>query len=179
MIYLILSIFLTSSFGCQTTIPQLDAEARVKRVIGQLENEKIGMCTKRVEGCFELESFVETLRRGHRGEGVKYGWMSGLRQLGVKQVDFTFEFSWHQEGVRFKFKKINYFQKYYVPESLVIERQLLRQIRDEGLEQELKDFVVAHLRKRYGRYTVGNVKRGNDNITLFDDEALPFMSWVH
>ncbi|HEX8633230.1 MAG TPA: hypothetical protein VF703_03660 [Pyrinomonadaceae bacterium] len=179
MIYLILSIFLTSSFGSQTTIPQLEAEARVERLIRQLENEKTGMCTERIAGCFELESFVATLKSGQRGEGVKYGWMSKLHQLGIKQVDFTYEFSWHREGVRFKFEKIDFFRKYYVPKSLVIERQLLRQIRDDGLEQELKDFVVAHLKKQYGSYKVGNVRRGDDNITLFDDEALPFMSWVH
>ena len=174
-----LSIFLTSPVGSQTTARLPGAEGRVERVIQQLEDEKTRMCTERVGGCFELESFVESLRSGHRGEGVKYGWMSKLLRLGVKQVDLTFEFSWHKEGARFKFKKINYFRKYYVPKSLVKERQLLRQIKDGGLEQELKDFVAARLKKQYGSYKEGNVKRGDDNITLFDDEALPFMSWVH
>lgn len=134
MISLILSMFLISPFGGQTSAQDPDIETRVKQIVQQLKDEKIKRgCTEKNGECWELDSFINTLNSGNRGDGVRRDWMSKMQELGVKQAEFNFEFSWHKECVRYKFKQINYFRKYYVPKSRVVDRKLLRRIKDEGL----------------------------------------------
>jgi hypothetical protein len=105
--------------------------------------------------------------------------MEKMQKLGVKQVSFELEFAWKGDSVHFKFSKIDYFQEYCLYKSRVKDWKLLHRIKKEGLEDDLKEAAVSHLKKHYGTYQEGNVKRGEDNLTLFDDEALPQIQWIY
>ena len=164
----------------QKSLNRPDPQTRIDEVIRglEVERQKLG-CEKRGGGgCENLDGLLQNLRKGSRGDGLRHSWMDKLNELGIKQVEFNFRFSWHSDGVRFKFSDITYFRQYYVQESKV-DGKLLSRIKQQRLEQELKEFVVAYLKSRYGEYQKGNVKEGDDNLTLFEDESLPVMSWVY
>ena len=175
-IIVILLFIVPSCF--QNSFDRPNPQARIDEVIRGLEvdRQKLG-CEKR-GGCVHLEGFLQALQEGGRGDGIRHSWMDKLNKLGIKQVEFNFRFSWHSDGVHFKFKDIAYFRQYYVERSKP-DRKLLNRIKQQGVERELKEFVVAYLKSRYGEYKKGNVKEGDDNLTLFEDEALPVMSWVY
>ncbi len=50
-------------------------------------------------GVTEYEVFLESLRRGDRGDGVHYPWMDRMRQLGVKQVLFVVHLGIEMESI--------------------------------------------------------------------------------
>lgn len=175
----IIVILLLMGPSCfQNSLDRPNPQARIDEVMRGLEVErkKLG-CEKRVS-CVHLDDFLRALQEGSRGDGIRHSWMDKLNKLGIKQVEFNFTFSWHGDGVRFRFKDIAYFRQYYVEKSKP-DRKLHNKIKQQGVERELKGFVIAYLKSRYGEYKKGNVKEGDDNLTLFEDEALPVMSWVY
>ena len=56
--------------------------------------------------------------------------------------------------------------------------KLLREIRKSGLERDLKDAIVARIKRFERRYQAGNVKDDDEYHYLLDDETLPIIDFV-
>lgn len=155
-----------------TSTHRQTAEERVQQVLANLECRESRRATA-------YEGFLEALRRGERGDGVHRPWMDRMRELGVKQVFFVVHFAYRNGEYRYRVKSINYLRHYYCYENEIRSGRVLRQIRQSGLEQELKDAIIARIRRIYTRpYQPGNVTSGELYHYLLDDEHLPIIDFV-
>jgi len=148
-----------------------DAEKRIEQILTNSQCQE----SKRYIG---YEWFLESLKKGERGNGVHYSWMEKMRQLGVKQAHFVVHFSYKNGAYKYKVKQIDYLQEYYCSNDKRVSGKLLSEIRKSGLEQELKDAIVAHIKKYESPYKSGNVKSGESYHYLLDDEYLPIIGYV-
>jgi hypothetical protein len=148
-----------------------DAEKRIEQILTNSQCQE----SKRYTG---YEWFLKSLKKGERGDGVHYSWMDKMRQLGVKQAHFVVHFSYKNGAYKYKVKQIDYLQEYYCSYGKRISGKLLRQIRKSGLEQELKDAIVARIKKYERPYKSGNLKSGESYHYLLDDEYLPIIDYV-
>ena len=146
-------------------------EQRIPQVLASLECKE----SKRATG---YDWFIESIKKGEGGDGIHYSWMDKMRQLGIKQAFFVVQFSYKNGEYRYKVKGISYLRQYYCYEGEVKGGKLLREIRKSGLEQELKDAIVARIRKFEKPYQSGNVKEGEEYHYLLDDEYLPIIDFV-
>jgi len=131
--------------------------------------------SKRATG---YEWFVEALNKGERGDGVHYAWMDKMRQLGIKQVFFVVNFSYQNGAYKYRVKEARYLRHYYCYEDEVKGGKLRRQIRDNGLERELNDAIIARVKRFEKPYESGNVTEGEEYRYLLDDEKLPIIDYV-
>src|SRR5438552_9854314 len=147
-VFLNVILFLTLSGrqGDQATLsPRFTAEEKIQQIIERLEQEKSKIdCVKEAGECWMLESFAKILRK-QRGDGIRYSWMDKMQALGIKQVSFQLEFAWKRDGVDFRFIRVDYLKEYFVYKSFVKDGKLLRRIRKEGLEKELKEAAIVYL----------------------------------
>ena len=165
------AMLLLIALSCLCSVYGQATEERVKQVLSNLECKESKRATA-------YEGFVDAIERGERGEGIRYPWMDKMRQLGIKQAFFVVHFSYKNGEYRYKVKRIDYLRRYYCYEDEVKGGKLLRQIRKSGLEQELKDAVIAKIKKYERPYQAGNVTEGEEYHYLLDDEHLPVIDFV-
>jgi hypothetical protein len=125
------------------------------------------------------EDFINALKRRVRGDGddVHYPWMDKMRRFGIKQLFFVVHFSQHNGAYRYKITNVKYMRRYYCFEDEIKGGKLLRQIRQSGLEDELKEAAIAREEKFDRAHPVpGYIKEGERYGYLIDDEALPLLS---
>ncbi|MEJ7575947.1 MAG: hypothetical protein WKF74_02960 [Pyrinomonadaceae bacterium] len=165
------TLLLIIVLGCFSCVCGQTPEERVQQVLTNLECKESKRATA-------YEGFVDAVKRGERGDGVRYPWMDKMRQLGIKQVFFVIRFEYRNGEYKYKVKEIDYLRRYYCYEGEVKGGNLLRQIRKSGLESELKEAIVAQIKRYERKYQTGNVKEGDEYHYLLDDEYLPVISFV-
>lgn len=165
------AILLLMALGCFCPIYGQTTDEHVKQILNNL-------ACKESKRAIAYEGFVDAIKRGEKGEGVHYPWMDKMRRLGIKQAFFVVQFSYKHGEYRYKVKKIDYLRRYYCYDEEVRDDKLLRQIRKSGLEQELKDAVVARIKKYERPYQPGYVTEGEEYHYLLDDEYLPVIDFV-
>jgi hypothetical protein len=124
------------------------------------------------------EAFVEAIKKGERGDEVHQPWMDVMRRLGIKQAFFVVHFSYRNGIYKYTVKEIHYLRRYYCYEGEVTGGKLLRQIRESGLERDLKEAVVARIKRFERPYQPGNVTQGVEYRYLLDDETLSIFDFV-
>jgi hypothetical protein len=120
-----------------------------------------------------------TLEQGDRGDCVHQPWMDTMRQFGIKQASFLIEYSWKHGAVNFKAKKVSYLPYYYSHYDGAINDQRLREIRRTGLERDLINIVLAHVKN--GPFAVHHSDQVAKDVfedNLLDDDALPALGVI-
>lgn len=125
-----------------------------------------------------LEAFLDALKEGQRGDGIHYTWMDKMRQLGIKQAFFLVHYSWKNRRYNYKVEEVAYFQQYYLQTSKIKNGSLLNQIRKSGLEKELREAIIARIKKYEQPYKPEYAKEGESYHYLLDDEYLPVIGFV-
>ncbi|MBX7170594.1 MAG: hypothetical protein K1X72_06520 [Pyrinomonadaceae bacterium] len=151
---------------------------------GQQPDETKQLCDKRakqVAKTLEPNNILRTsIEEGERGDCIHQTWMDKMQKLGVKQASFLVEYSWKNGNVKFKVLNVSYFRAYFSTPNLseIKDGKNLREIKQSGLEQELKDAVIAQSKDSpFATYKKGQVKTDSFTANLLDDEALPIF-WV-
>ncbi|HKO96561.1 MAG TPA: hypothetical protein VJU86_06205 [Pyrinomonadaceae bacterium] len=165
------AMFLLIVLSCFCSVYGQTTDERIKHVFSNL-------ACKESQQAIGYDFFVEALRRGERGDGVRYPWMDKMHKLGIKQAYLVVHFSYKNGAYSYKVEKIDYLRRYYCREDEVQAGELLKQIRRSGLEQELKDAIIAKLKKYERPYQAGNVTEGESHHYLLDDEHLPGVDFV-
>ncbi|MCA1594059.1 MAG: hypothetical protein LC754_15695 [Acidobacteria bacterium] len=142
----------------------------------------------RVQGILKGLESDNTLRfsleRGDRGEGIYHAWMGKMRQLGIKQASFVIGFKWKGGVEGLKIKNISLLRQYYRYDTQIKDRNLLRLVRDIGLEQELREAILIRARAAVPQIMKNVSQTANVNphrahgtlyLNLLDDEALPIL----
>jgi hypothetical protein len=153
---LIFLLFLTAvepRISAQTT----SAEERIRRIIQELPKTS------------QLRLSLET---GARGDGVHQPWMDQMKLYGVRCVAFTLSYSWKHKRLETKFAKITYLTE-YDSDKQVTSARLLRRIKTEGLEQNLKTVVLKMIYSRDTTWSPSYATTGEMYYVLYDDELLP------
>lgn len=131
--------------------------------------------SKRATG---YETFIDSIKKGERGDGIHHSWMDKMRGLGIKQAFFVVHFSYRKGEYKYKVKEVHYLRRYYCYEGEVTGGKLLREVRNSGLERDLKDAIFARIKRFERPYQAGNVKDGDEYHYLLDDETLPIIDFV-
>jgi len=162
-------IILSLVFGLQVQEPngaKSACEERVQQVLKSLEPDN---------------SLRRVLEQGQRGDCVRKPWMNKMQQFGIRQASFLIEYSWKKERVSFEIKNTSYLKHYYsnYDAGRIKDRKLLREIRESGLEHELREAILARAQSSV------SAKRGKDQVArdvfeanLLDDEALPVLDVI-
>jgi hypothetical protein len=125
-----------------------------------------------------------SLEKGNRGEGIHYAWMDRMRQTGIKHASFVIGFEWKGGVKGLKIKNISLLRRYYRYDTQIKDRNLLRLVRDIGLEQELVEAILTRARdavpqimKNVSQTANVNPRRAHGTLylNLLDDEALPIL----
>jgi hypothetical protein len=150
---------------------------------GQTAGERVGPALtvpecKESKRAIGYDRFIESIKKGERGDGVHYPWMDKMRRLGIKQAFFVVKFSYKHGEYRYKVKSIDYLRQYYCYESEVKGGKLLREIRQSGLERELKEAILTRIKRYEKPYQAGNVTEGEEYRYLLDDEYLTIIDFV-
>jgi hypothetical protein len=91
------------------------------------------------------------------------------------------EYSWKKGRISFKIKNTSYLRDYYsnYDSGRIKDRKSLREIKESGLEQELRDVILSRVKSSVF------VKRGKDQVArdvfeanVLDDEALPILDII-
>jgi hypothetical protein len=164
---LLLMIF----FSCSWPVGAQGINQQASRVLADIECRE----SKRAPG---YETFIDSIKRGERGDGIRHSWMDKMRHLGIKQAFFVVHFSYRKGEYKYKVKEVHYLRRYYCYEGQVTSGKLLREIRKSGLERDLKDAIVARIKRFERRYQAGNVKDDDEYHYLLDDETLPIIDFV-
>jgi hypothetical protein len=146
------------------------AELRIQQLLVDMK------CKKTDEG---YQLFREWLKKGARGDGVHHPWMDKMRQFGVRQASLEVHSSWKQGAWRYKVERIEYFRLYYCDDSLAIRGRLLNDIRSSGLEQQLKEAIVAKIKTKEQPLRPEQASEQRDYRYLLDDEYLPIVELIH
>jgi len=125
-----------------------------------------------------LGAFLNALKEDQRGDEIHYSWMDKMQQLGIKQAFFVVHYSWKNGQYKYKVKEVTYFQQYYLDASKVKNGSLLNRIRKSELEKELKDTVIARIKKYERPYKPEYAREGESYHYLLDDEYLPVIDFV-
>jgi hypothetical protein len=149
--------------------PNSAAEIRAQEILRSLESNN----TLRYQ-----------LERGARGDGIHHAWMDLMKRYGIRQASFVLEFKWNDRVESVKIKKVVYVRHYYRYDTQVKDGDLLRQVRDSGLEQDLHEAILVRAResvpeivKSFER-TIGKHRRkvqGTLYLNILDDEVLPIL----
>lgn len=119
-------------------------------------------------------SLRHALEKGELGDCVHQPWMDTMRRFGIKQASFLVEYSWDRDTLTFNTKKITYLTTYYSHYDRAISGRTLRDIQGTGLQRELKNIVLARVRK--GPFAVRHPDQVAKDVweeNILDDEALP------
>jgi hypothetical protein len=151
-------------------------------VAAQVPNQQASRITdfecKESKRATVYESFIESIKKGERGDGIHHSWMDKMRQLGIKQAFFVVHSSYRNGEYKYKVKEVRYLRQYYCYEGEVTGGKLLREIRKSGLERDLKDAIVARIKGFERPYQAGNAKDDDEYHYLLDDETLPIIDFV-
>ena len=103
-----------------------------------------------------------------------------MKEYGIKQAGFLIGFSRDRQGFTFKVLTVTYSTEYYANDGAVIHsRKLLKRIRDEGLDQELREAVLQKAKTHFSlTWRAGQVEHGNFEESLLDDETLPALGFI-
>jgi hypothetical protein len=119
----------------------------------------------------------DELLHGARGDGVRYPWMEGMREQGIKQVVvwIGINFNWRGRPKRMNVKRIQYFTQ-YDEGAPILSADRLNAIRASGLEMNL-DAIALEGAARSAWVDVPRPRPhpfvGGIRLTFFDDEWLP------
>jgi hypothetical protein len=124
------------------------------------------------------------LERGYTGDGIHRDWMDKMHRYGVRQASFVLRFDWQQGFKHLTITNQAFFRQYYQFDSIVKDRKLLREIRDRGLEKELREAVVLRAAEALPRLVSSVAQttavrpdraRGVLYLNLLDDGSLPIL----
>ena len=175
----ILWLFISLGDPLAHTFAQQSPDERITQTIKRLEKETDNLdLGKQQLDCVQLDWFLTHLHGSKRTDG-RYSWMDKLKQSGIRQVSLELEYKWKKDGIKYRVTSVLYYGDYYLSKTIVRDKQMLAQIRKAGLEKELQNFAITELTKQTGKYQPGTAKEGTDNITLFDDESIPFAQVVY
>lgn len=124
------------------------------------------------------------LERGYTGDGIHREWMDKMHQYGIRQASFVLRFAWKQGFKQLRITNQSFFRQYYQYDTIIKDRRLLQEIRDRGLEKELREAVVLRANESLARLML-NVARtttvhpdraqGTLYLNLLDDGSLPIL----
>jgi hypothetical protein len=150
-------------------------KAQFTRAPNRLVDERIRRILERLESDNPLRFALE---RGLRGSGRHHAWMNQMQKLGVKQAAYRIRFNWKKQDGILDVVDVKYLQRYYQYQTAITEQSLLNQIRDSGLEEELRNEILLRARA----FVVEKVNASDDDqlcgtlyINLLDDEVLPIL----
>ena len=151
----------------------------------QQSNEAKSACEERAQqGLKSLtpdNALRHALEQGQRGDCVHQSWMDKMRRFGIKQASFLIEYSWQKERVSFNIKKTSYLREYYsnYDSGRIKDGKLLREIKKSGLEQELRDVILARVKRSvFAKREKDQVARDVFEANLLDAEALPVLDII-
>ncbi len=121
--------------------------------------------------------FIDSIKKGQRGGGVRYAWMDKMRQLGIKQAFFVVQFSYKNGSYKYRVKEVNYLRDYYCYDREVTGK-LRGEIRKSGLERELKAAIIERVKRLEQPYQPGTVTEGELYHYLLDDENFPIVDFI-
>jgi len=124
------------------------------------------------------DAFAKAIKNGETGDGVHYPWMDKMRELGIKQAFFIVHVSYRNGEYKYKVTTTSYYLRYYCDESEVKDSKLLRDIRKFGLDQDLRQAIVARLKRFERPYHPGDAKDDERYCYLLDNESLPIIDFV-
>jgi hypothetical protein len=148
------------------------ASERARNIINQLEPEN------------DLRLALE---RGYKGDGVHREWMDKMHEYGIRQASYVMRFVWKQEFKQIKITNQCFLKQYYQYETIIKDRKMLRQIRDGGLEKELRDAVFVRAKESLPRLMLNvaqtanvhpNRAEGTLYLNLLADGLLPILDQV-
>ncbi len=137
-------------------------EERVQRIIKNLDPQQ--------------DQLRQMLENGLRGDGIHMAWMDKMKSYGVSRAIFFLKYEWKEGRLKTRFKSVMYFSG-YGSKNEIKDRKLLRQIRKDGLEQELRDYISEQLRETEERAKELE-RKGEIFYEVFDDEVLPGGVWI-
>jgi hypothetical protein len=82
------------------------------------------------------------LERGYEGDGINREWMERMRQYGIRQASFVLQFAWKEGLKQLKITNQCFLRQYYDYGTIIKDKKLLQEIRDRGLEEELREAVA-------------------------------------
>jgi len=170
-LFLNMKALLLITFICCYSLVGAQQNQQASRVLAEVECKE----SKRAPG---YETFIDSIKKGERGDGIHHSWMDKMRHLGIKQAFFVVHFSYRKGEYKYKVKEVHYLRRYYCYEGEVTDGKLFREIRKSGLERELKDAIVARIKLFERPYQAGNVKDDDEYHYLLDDEFLPIIDFV-
>lgn len=165
---IVLSMLMVSSYA-----PDLNNADGVKR---RLQESALGISLNMADaGFLHLALWQES-----EGGGVRYAWRDKMRRHGIKEAAFLIEYSWRDDKVSFKVKRLSYYRSHVImAESLIKDRELLREIRRSGLEQELTKAALSLLNDSdWASWKENRVKRDKFVLHLRDSETLPVLETI-
>jgi hypothetical protein len=118
----------------------------------------------------------ESVERGNYGDCVRYDWMGKMGKFGIKHASYLVEYEWKGKSVDFTIKRTSYLTTYYTDFNTytIKDGVRLREITDSGLDQELKNVVLASIQKSgFSIRDKNSVRKDVFQLDLFDDESLP------
>jgi hypothetical protein len=115
------------------------------------------------------------LESGRHGDGLYHPWMDRMRQQGVKRATVIFDFVWHGHPVDLKLDRVLYFEKYDSDCAQITDPERLLNIRQSGLEEDLKEFASSETKRSKWFYVdkKPRTKHGQSRVDLADDPWFP------
>ena len=154
--------------------------ASISQAIAQKDPENDQRCGERalrVVRSLEIGNPLrETVERGNYGDCVRYDWMGKMGKFGIKHASYLVEYEWKGKSVKFTINSTSYLTTYYTDFNTyaIKDRVRLREITDSGLDQELKNVVMASVQKSgFTTRDKNSVRKDVFQVDLFDDESLP------
>jgi hypothetical protein len=124
------------------------------------------------------------LQRGYTGDGIHREWMDRMRQYGIRQASFVLQFAWKEGLKQLRITNQCFLRQYYEYGTIIRDRKLLQEIRDSGLEEELREAVALRATEALSRLMLSvaqtptvhpNGARGVIYLNLLDDGSLPIL----
>ena len=153
----------------------------VPSVSEQSPEERVSQIIKTLEPDNTLRRSLES---GARGDGVHHAWMDKMQQLGVRQASFTIRFVRRSGVESLKITDVKVLQRYYRVDTEIKDQKLLRQIRDSGLEKDLREAILVRARKAVSQLLKKVAQtdqgrplraRGTLYLNLLDHKVLPIL----
>jgi len=121
------------------------------------------------------------LAQGARGDCVRRPWMDGMKRFGVKHASFHVRYTITKDKMGLKVEKVFLLRDYYQygDAHLIKDKRVRREIKESGLERQLREAVLDRLKKEWAASVQDRVCRnggmgdGTMEGALLDDEALP------
>lgn len=133
-----------------------------------------------IESLDEINPLRLALEEGRRGDAIHYGWMDEMKKLEVKHVSYAISFEWKKYKIRsVMIKKKSYHPLYYVYNSVIKDSNVLRQIKESGLEKRLESKALSMARDEVLEIIKEDKSSqgcGTLYVDLLDDERLPVIT---